>query len=313
MKRLLITSVLVATMSTSGMAQASIAPVAQLSLSAQGAHTCTVSVNGRPFRSLGVSRQMLVVLSLRFEGRPKGREHAISAGCGSQRKGSLRSRRRLASVSVSFSQGEPIVTTQESPGASASNVPATTGAAPAPELPAGPPTPVLPVVEHPHLQPWALALARKAWASAGKEYDEGHFHDGQCVELVAAKRPDIVERTMITVWAESAETGRIVWQELDWDANFWDANAAHAGYEVSATPSVGSIMVFHPKAYNHETAPGHGAYVEAVEANGSVVISEEHAPELWTVDQRTVTAQEMAGQDIDFIHEAAPLEAAPEL
>ena len=52
------------------------------------------------------------------------------------------------------------------------------------------------------------------------------------------------------------------------DAKYWAGNAANDGYQVNNTPSVGSIMQSTPGPY------GHVAYVERVNGDGSILISE---------------------------------------
>ncbi len=87
---------------------------------------------------------------------------------------------------------------------------------------------------------------------------------------------------------------------VSWDATFFDANAARAGIDVGATPRAGAAMVWHSSDF--PAWPGDVAYVNAVNPDGSLLITEAHAPTLWQIDQRVVPATEISGQDIDFIY-----------
>lgn len=107
---------------------------------------------------------------------------------------------------------------------------------------------------------------------------------GQCTAYVAARRPDIIER--VEVWAYSryllAGGGALA---INWDAEYWAANARSAGLRIGTVPRPGAVIVFEPGAYG-ATSLGHVAYVDAVSRDGSFTISEMHAPVLGRVTSR---------------------------
>jgi surface antigen len=63
----------------------------------------------------------------------------------------------------------------------------------------------------------------------------------------------------------------------------WVANAAARGYATGTTPQAGAVAEI----------PGHVAYVESVNGDGTIVISEMNGPAGWgVVDTRTVPASQ---------------------
>jgi surface antigen len=90
-----------------------------------------------------------------------------------------------------------------------------------------------------------------------------HFPFGQCTYYVATK--------VVIPWHGNAWT--------------WYQSAQTAGWQVGATPRVGSIMV----TWESPTF-GHVAYVEAINADGSWVVSEMNYVGLGVIDQRVVRA-----------------------
>ncbi len=96
------------------------------------------------------------------------------------------------------------------------------------------------------------------------------------------------------VFNRRAETGKPICTYW-WNADHWANNAAADGYTVNNTPSVGSIM------QNYEGPIGHVAYVEQVNPDGSILISEMNyntAP--GTVDYRTIPASQASSYN--YIH-----------
>jgi surface antigen len=159
----------------------------------------------------------------------------------------------------------------------------------------------LPVVRERSPSPAARAAAAKMWKLYGKGY-AANFRNGQCTDLVQRRRPDVVARIMradYAVWADAGYRAR-TWEPHSWDATFWDDNAAHAGLRVGATPRAGAVMVVNSADY--PASPGHVAIVEAVRADGSVLITEERAPLLWHVTRRTVSRAALRAADVDFIY-----------
>jgi LysM repeat protein len=72
---------------------------------------------------------------------------------------------------------------------------------------------------------------------------------------------------------------------VPWSGNAWQwyGNARAMGYAEGSTPRVGAIMVTWESAY------GHVAYVEAVNANGSWTVSEMNFKGWGIIDQRTIS------------------------
>ena len=80
------------------------------------------------------------------------------------------------------------------------------------------------------------------------------------------------------------------------DAGYWYANASAAGYAVGSTPKVGSIMV------TWESWAGHVAYVEAVNPDGSWVVSEMNWIAFNVIDERTIKPGQLGGKLVGFIY-----------
>ena len=80
------------------------------------------------------------------------------------------------------------------------------------------------------------------------------------------------------------------------DAGYWYANASAQGYPVGPTPKVGSIMV------SWESWAGHVAYVEAVNPDGSWVVSEMNWIAFDVIDERTIKPGQLGGKLVGFIY-----------
>ena len=79
------------------------------------------------------------------------------------------------------------------------------------------------------------------------------------------------------------------------NANNWANAAASAGYTVNNRPSAGAIMQSTAGAY------GHVAYVESVNSNGSITVSEmNYGHGVGVVTSRTLSSSEAASYN--FIH-----------
>jgi len=88
------------------------------------------------------------------------------------------------------------------------------------------------------------------------------------------------------------------WRNVTWngDAGYWYANAAAQGYAVGSTPKVGSIMV------TWESWAGHVAYVEAVNPDGSWMVSEMNWVAFGVIDQRTIKPGQLGTRLVGFIY-----------
>jgi len=88
------------------------------------------------------------------------------------------------------------------------------------------------------------------------------------------------------------------WRNVTWngDAGYWYANASAQGYAVGPTPKVGSIMV------TWESWAGHVAYVDAVNADGSWVVTEMNWVAFDVIDQRTIKPGQLGSRLVGFIY-----------
>jgi hypothetical protein len=105
-------------------------------------------------------------------------------------------------------------------------------------------------------------------------YVNNKFPVGWCTYYVATKR-------------------NVTWNG---DAGYWYANASAQGYAVGGTPKVGAIMV------TWESWAGHVAYVEAVNADGSWVVSEMNWVAFDVIDERTIKPGQLGSRLVGFIY-----------
>jgi LysM repeat protein len=105
-------------------------------------------------------------------------------------------------------------------------------------------------------------------------YTNNKFPVGWCTYYVATKR-------------------NVTWNG---DAGYWYANASAQGYPVGPTPKVGSIMV------TWESWAGHVAYVEAVNPDGSWMVSEMNWVAFNTIDERTIKPGQLGQKLVGFIY-----------
>ena len=105
-------------------------------------------------------------------------------------------------------------------------------------------------------------------------YVNNKFPVGWCTYYVATKR-------------------NVTWNG---DAGYWYQNASYQGYAVGPTPKVGSIMV------TWESWAGHVAYVEAVNPDGSWVVTEMNWVAFDVIDQRTIRPGQLGSRLVGFIY-----------
>ncbi len=105
-------------------------------------------------------------------------------------------------------------------------------------------------------------------------YVNNKFPVGWCTYYVATKR-------------------NVAWNG---DAGYWYQNASAMGYAVGPTPKVGVIMV------TWESWAGHVAYVEAVNPDGSWVVSEMNWVAFDVIDERTIRPGQLGTKLIGFIY-----------
>jgi surface antigen len=125
------------------------------------------------------------------------------------------------------------------------------------------------------------------------------FQNGQCTQLAANKRPDIVQKIIVGFIANDIATGHVE-AIPNFDARYWTANAQHVGIPTGKRPRVGALMVFQPGVLGAGSA-GHIAYVQRVRRR-SFTISEMHAPVLFQVTYATLGMSVARRAGISFIY-----------
>ena len=142
------------------------------------------------------------------------------------------------------------------------------------------------------------AQAEMWWGVDGPALLAG-FHNGQCTDLAARRRPDIVEEADERVYARWLTTGERGPLGIDWYARDWARNAAKAGFTIGHRPRPGSLVVFQSGVYQAAKPYGHVAVVVGVEPRGGFIVREEYAPELWRVTSRSFTAGQARAMSSD--------------
>lgn len=125
------------------------------------------------------------------------------------------------------------------------------------------------------------------------------FQNGQCTQLAADKRPDVVKDIVMSAITHEIRqgVGEIV---PNFDARYWAKMAKHAGIKTGHKPRVGALMVFQPGTLGAGSA-GHIAYVKSVRRH-SFTISEMHAPNLYQVTDDTLSRSAARLRGVRFIY-----------
>ena len=87
-----------------------------------------------------------------------------------------------------------------------------------------------------------------------------------------------------------AQVGTPIGHSMMGNANEWPSYARSYGYSVSRTPAAGTAMVFQSGIGGSHPTYGHVAFVESVNADGSVYISEMNVRGLNVISYRTISA-----------------------
>jgi surface antigen len=241
-----------------------------------GAERCTLRASTRraSARVAGAER-----VSFRFRARRGTIRLSLSCGAAGAKTGTLR---------VRSTRGRGVV----------GPISVSVMHAPAP-LPAAPPS-AAPAPVTVWLSPSdALARAQADWVLYGAAY-LSVFRNGQCTDWVEQRRPDIVERATVTLWAAylSGDQDAVA----NWNGGFWDDTARAAGIEVGTVPRAGAAVSFDPGTQGITAATGHIAYVESVADDGSFTVSEMNAPQPYQVTYRGITAAAIARGGINFVY-----------
>ena len=120
----------------------------------------------------------------------------------------------------------------------------------------------------------ASAFTAKVLGCCLGPYVNNKFPVGWCTYYVATKR-------------------NVTWNG---DAGYWYQNASYQGYPVGPKPKVGAIMV------TWESWAGHVAYVEAVNPDGSWVVSEMNWTAFGVIDERTIKPGQLGSRLVGFIY-----------
>lgn len=83
------------------------------------------------------------------------------------------------------------------------------------------------------------------------------------------------------------------------DAHHWNNRATREGYQVSSTPKKHTAVVFEAGQLGADTQYGHVAFVEKVNADGSIIISESNVKGLGVISYRTIDADDAS--QLDYI------------
>lgn len=83
------------------------------------------------------------------------------------------------------------------------------------------------------------------------------------------------------------------------DAHHWNNRAAREGYQVSSTPKKHTAVVFEAGQLGADTQYGHVAFVEKVNADCSIIISESNVKGLGVISYRTIDADDAS--QLDYI------------
>ena len=92
------------------------------------------------------------------------------------------------------------------------------------------------------------------------------------------------------VFNRMAQVGTPIGHSMMGNAAEWPAYARSYGYSVSNSPSAGSAIVFQQGLAGADLTYGHVAFVEAVNADGSLYISEMNVQGLNVISYRTISA-----------------------
>ena len=92
------------------------------------------------------------------------------------------------------------------------------------------------------------------------------------------------------VFNRMAQVGTPIGHTMMGNAAEWPSYARSYGYSVSHSPSAGSAIVFQQGLAGADPTYGHVAFVEAVNADGSVYISEMNVRGLNVISYRTISA-----------------------
>ena len=140
----------------------------------------------------------------------------------------------------------------------------------------------------------AWADARAQWARWGKSL-LSDFRNGQCTDLAARSRPDVVERIYEQVWASADLHNDPNPTFPGMDARSWSGLARRAGLTVSDSPTVGALVVWQPGIEGADVPSGHIGVVTAV--SGAIFTArEENVGKPYHYGVRTLSTSPVSGR-----------------
>jgi surface antigen len=258
-----------------------------VTVGAAGAATCTASVGGArtTVSAAGAAR---VVVSFRVARRARAGRYRLSISC--PPRPTLR-----VVLRIGRARGGRIA---RSPLDGAISVTPVASSRPASRQPATP-VATAPAAGAPMSDADALALAQRYWTTYGGAYLAA-FHNGQCTDWAEQKRPDIVERATVRLWADHYMG--LLDTAVNWNGGFWDDTARAARLSVGTEPRAGAAVTFDPGTMGAGATTGHIAYVESVNGDGTFTISEMNAPYPFQVTSRTIPVSAIAQGGIAFVY-----------
>jgi hypothetical protein len=120
-------------------------------------------------------------------------------------------------------------------------------------------------------------------------------------DWAAYKRPDVLQAIVVHMVGAELAAGDNNEILSGLAAQVWASQASAAGMRVGQKPAAHSLMVFQPGVLNAGDQR-HVAYVERVERNGKIRISEMNAPNLYVVSYRTLRASAARLPGVEFIY-----------
>ena len=147
----------------------------------------------------------------------------------------------------------------------------------------------------------APMIAEQYWAQNASSIWHD-FTNGQCTQWAAYQRPDIVQDGIEAEVAQEVNQGATVIGWGNWSAYNWPHWARLAGFEIGTRPQAGALMVLQPGVLGAGRVSGHIAYVVRVFRNGSILISQMHAPNLGAVTYATFTAVQARARGVSYIY-----------
>jgi hypothetical protein len=125
------------------------------------------------------------------------------------------------------------------------------------------------------------------------------FQNGECTELAATRRPDVVRQIVLGFIGKDIARGQAE-AVPNFEARYWASDAAVVGIPTGNTPKVGSLIDFQPGVLGAASA-GHIAYVVAVHQR-SFTIAEMNAPFPYRQTYRTLRMYDRRLPGVTFIY-----------